>query len=304
MMKVLVTGGSGFIGSHLVNKLVDSSYEVRVFDIKEPKNPQVEFIKGDISNLEDVRKAVKDCESVFHLASAIGVEYTERHPVETLDTNINGIKNVLECCLHEDVKRLLFTSSSEVYGEPAKIQVLEDSPLQPKSCYGVSKVVCEEYIKAYSKSYGLNYTIVRYFNVYGPRQSTSFVIPKFVDLALKQQTITVYGSGRQIRAFCFIDDIIEGTLLAFKKATNDVFNIGNDKEPIEMRDLAKKIIQLTKSNSRLEFVSLNKTDRSEKREINKRTPDITKSRKILGYEPKVTLDEGLMKMIEHTEVRR
>jgi UDP-glucose 4-epimerase len=251
-----------------------------------------------------VRKAVKDCESVFHLASAISVEYTERHPIETLDTNISGIKNVLECCLHEDVKRLLFTSSSEVYGEPAKIPVLEDSPLQPKSCYGVSKVVCEEYIKAYSKSYGLNCTIVRYFNVYGPRQSTSFVIPKFVDLALKQQTITVYGSGRQIRAFCFIDDIIEGTFLAFKKATNDLFNIGNDKEPIEMGDLAKKIIQLTKSSSRLEFVSLNKTDRSEQREINKRAPDITKSRKILGYEPKVMLDEGLMKVIEHTEVRR
>ena len=297
-MRVLVTGGSGFIGSHLVNKLVDNSYDVRVFDIKEPKNPQVEFSKGDITNLADVKAAVKDCEAVFHLASPIGVEYTERNPIATLDTNIQGIKNVLECCIHENVKKLLFTSSSEVYGEPAKIPVPEDCPLTPKSCYGVSKLVCEEYIKAYGKTYGLKYTIVKYFNAYGPRQSTSFVVSKFVDLALKQQPITIYGSGRQIRAFCFIDDIVRGTLLAFEKATNDAFNIGNDREPIEMRDLAEKIIQLTKSNSRMEYVPLNETNRSEQREISKRIPDITKSRKILGYEPKVMLDEGLRRVIE------
>lgn len=297
-MRALVAGGSGFIGSHLVTKLLENSFEVRVFDIRKPENPRVEFIEGDISIRKDVERAVKGCEAVFHLASPISVGYTEKHPIETLDTNINGIKNLLDSCLSENVKRMLFSSSSEVYGEPLNVPVHEESPLQPKSCYGVSKLVSEEYIKAYNKAAGLNYAVVRYFNVYGPKQSLGFVIPKFVGLALNQETIPVYGSGKQIRAFCFVDDIVEGTFLAFKSGLCDTFNIGNDKEPIEMRTLAKKIISLTKSNSKMEYVSLDKTDRSEFREIHRRIPDITKARMVLGYEPKVPLDEGIKKIIE------
>ena len=300
-MKVLITGGAGFIGSHFVDRLINEKYEVRILDIKKPENSKIEFIKGDVTDIKNVREAIKDCEYVCHLASPISVENTEKNPIETLNTNINGIRNILDCCLKGNVKKILFTSSSEVYGEPNILPVPETNSLQPKSCYGVSKVVSEEYIKSYNKSYGLSFTIVRYFNVYGPRQSINFVIPKFIYLTLKNEPITIYGSGDQIRAFCFISDIINGTFLAFskKEGKNEIFNIGNDKETIKIRLLAKNIIELTKSNNGLKFVPLDKSDRSEKREIFKRIPDITKARNLLNYEPEITLKEGIMKIIEY-----
>ena len=305
-MKVLVTGGAGFIGSHFVDRLINEKYEVSILDIKKPENSKAEFIKGNITNINDVRNAIKNCEYVFHLASPISVENTEKKPIETLNTNIDGIRNILDCCLKGNVKKILFTSSSEVYGEPNTIPIPETSSLQPKSCYGISKVVCEEYIKSYNKLYGLGFTIVRYFNVYGPRQSVNFVIPKFIDSILKNESITIYGSGDQIRAFCFIDDIVNGTFLAFskKEGKDEIFNIGNDKEPIKIKLLAKNIIELAKSNNSLKFVPLDKSDRSEKREIFKRIPDITKARNLLNYEPEITLKEGIMKVIEYMKGRK
>lgn len=305
-MKVLVTGGSGFIGSHLVKKLIDKKYEVRVLDLSTPRNSKVEFLKGNVTNLGDVRKAVKDCEYVFHMASLMSVENTEKNPIETLNTNIDGTRNVLECCLNENVKKILFTSSSEVYGESRKFPTPETGSYQPKSCYGISKVTSEEYVKSYGRLYGLNFIILRYFNVYGPGQSTNFVIPKFVDLALRGEPIAIHGSGDQTRAFCFIDDIINGTFIAFfkKEVKNEIFNIGNGNEPIKIKLLAKNIIKLAKSNSYLKYLPFSQTDRSAKREIFKRIPDISKARKMLGYEPEVELKSGIMKVIEHMKVRK
>jgi len=297
-MKIAVTGGSGFIGTNLVKHL-SKKHEVRILDKKIPLIKNIQFIKGSVIDPKNVQNIVKDTEYVIHLAAILGVKKTEDNPLKTLKINIEGTKNVLEACRKFDVKKIIFSSSSEVYGEPQKIPISEDDQLYPKSCYGISKLVCEEYIKAYHKTYGLSFTILRYFNVYGPEQRTEFVIPQFVKLALSNKSLTIYGNGNQIRAFTYVDDAIRGTILTLEKGDNEIFNIGNDREPIKIKELAKKILTLTKSKSKLVFIPMEKSDRIESREIHHRIPKINKAKSILGYVPIVSLNEGILNVIKN-----
>ena len=186
-MKIIITGGSGFIGSHLAAQL-KKEHNVTIFDVKKNVS-DIDFIEGDVTNLDSVKNSITDCDLVIHLAASLGVVNVERDPVQTLDINLGGTKNVLEACRTNNIKKIIFSSSSEVYGEPAKIPIKENDPITPITTYGISKLASEEYIKSYSKSYGMQYTIFRLFNVYGAMQDTQWVLPAFVDKAISNKLI-------------------------------------------------------------------------------------------------------------------
>lgn len=301
--EILITGGAGFIGYHLSNYLIKRGHSVRIFDLSEkirsnPPNKQVRIYAGSILDVNNISDAINGCGYVIHLAAKMGVDRTEKKKLETLNINILGTRNILEECIKHNIKKILFSSSSEVYGDTTN-QISETDKTSPKSVYGVSKLAGEEYIKAYSQYYGLNYTIVRYFNAYGPRQIPEFVMSKFIDDVNNNKSPIIYGSGKQIRCFCYIDDIINGTYRAFinENANKEIFNIGNNLDPIEIRELANKIIKLSGKNIKSKYITFNKSDRNGSREIYRRIPNISKAQKYLNYEPKISLDRGLRKMI-------
>ncbi|MFH0831785.1 MAG: NAD-dependent epimerase/dehydratase family protein [archaeon] len=299
-MKVLITGGSGLIGSALAERLVKKGVDVNVLDKRKNLNlPGVNLIQGSILNKGDLKRAVKDCDYVYHLAAIVGVNLADGRALECLDVNIIGTRNVCEASLQVGVKKILFASSSEVYGEPDKLPISEDFLLKPKSAYGWSKAVGEEYCKAFKKNEGLDYSVVRFCNVYGPNQALKFVLPLFINNALSNKSLEIYGSGEQIRSFCYVDDAARGTELVMMspKTNSDVFNIGNPNEPISMKDLAKKVLDLAGIKGNHVFVPL-ENYRSPAREIQKRIPDISKSHKTVGFKPEINLDEGLKRVIE------
>jgi len=222
-VKIVITGGSGFIGTHLSNYL-KKDHDITVFDRNRPPNSEVNYVEGDITDSSQVEETLEGCEVVIHLAATVGVKITENDPILTLNVNIFGTKNVLDACVQNGVQKIIFASSSEIYGEPFKVPIDEISPLMPITNYGVSKIAAEEFIKAYSKVHGIKYSVLRFFNAYGPGQSTDFVIPEFVNNAINDKPITIHGSGLQVRAFCHVDDISNGISLCIKKGDNEVFN--------------------------------------------------------------------------------
>lgn len=304
--EILVTGGCGFIGSHLAEQLLKFGAKVTVFDpyIWEI-SPEINTVKGDIRDSSALDKAMEGKDMVFHLAALLGVEKILDIPLETLEVNLGGTINALECARKNDVSRFIFSSSSEVYGEPQKIPISEDDPRAPVSVYGVTKLASETYCEAYMKKYGLETTRVRYFNVYGPRQTEKFVMSLFVSRVAKNKPPIVYGDGNQLRSYTYIDDAIKGTISAavLDDAVGDVFNIGNDK-PTTINELADLVIQYFGENLKPEFKNFGDGIRLEKREIKQRMPDISKAKKILGYGPKVSLREGVERYIKwYTESR-
>ncbi|MBU1197735.1 NAD-dependent epimerase/dehydratase family protein [Candidatus Micrarchaeota archaeon] len=292
----LVSGGSGLIGSAVVSRLMEID-QVRVIDLKRPSVAVTEFVQGDVTDHAIMRSAVRDCETVFHFASTLSVIQTEKKPVDTLNQIIDGTRSVLEACRQSDVKKFIFSSTSETYGEPDTVPIAETHSLKPKSCYGIAKVVSEEYIKSYHKEHGLPFVIYRYFNVYGPLQSNHFVIPKFVDLILRDQPVPIYGNGDQVRAYCYVDDVANGTMTTFKQQ-NEIFNIGNPSEPVSVKDLARTAFSALDKKERIELIPFDQSDRSEQREIFRRIPDISKAKR-LGYEPHVRLAEGIRRVAEY-----
>jgi UDP-glucose 4-epimerase len=295
-MKIIVTGGSGFIGSNVV-KYLSKNHEVKIFDFKKPDNLDNEFIQGDITDSKHVINSIKDCDVVIHLAATLGVVNTETNPVLTLDTNLGGTINVLEACKINKIKKIIFSSSSEVYGEPLKIPMDEDDKPIPMTTYGIAKFAAEEYIKAYSKTFGLEYTLFRLFNVYGDQQATDWVLPEFVSKAISNKDIIVHGDGLQTRSFCYVTDISNAFSLTLDKANGQLINIGNNHEPITIKELANKIVQLSNSKSSVKFIPFEETKRN-RSEILIRVPNIEKAEKLLGYEPKISLEEGVLKVIK------
>ena len=295
-MKIIITGGSGFIGSNIATQL-KKEHDVTIFDLKK-KIPDIDFIEGDVTDLESVKRSITNCDLVIHLAATLGVVNVEQHPVQTLDTNLGGTKNVLEACRTNNIKKIIFSSSSEVYGEPVRVPIKETDNAIPITTYGTSKFVAEEYIKAYSKNYGIQYTIFRLFNVYGLMQATDWVLPEFVDRAISNQPIIVHNDGSQIRAFCYVSDVAAAFQTALETANGEIINIGNNNEPISIKELAEKIIDLTNSKSKIKFVSFGESKRN-RTEIMKRIPDIEKAKKTLNYSPKISLDEGIQKVVKY-----
>ena len=309
MARILVTGGAGFIPSDLAIKLAsDPKNEVVVVDnlltgdvrklpAEMPAN--MTFIKCDANRFEDISSVfyAHRFEYVFHYAAVVGVKRTTDNPVMVL-RDIDGIRNVLDLSKNTGVKRVLYSSSSEVYGEPVEIpQNEKTTPLNSKLPYAIVKNIGEAFLRSYQKEYGLDYTVFRFFNTYGPKQSRDFVVSKFIRAALANDDITLYGDGLQTRTFCYIDDNVDACLNAFHRAEvlNDVVNIGSDVE-ITIKDLAKLIIDLTGSSSHIVHLPP-----LEEGDMTRRMPDVTRMRSLLGRDL-LPLRTGLERILAHTTV--
>lgn len=303
---ILVTGGAGFIASCLAEKLAkDPANNIVIVDNlltgstdKLPQGDNIRFNRCDVNNYAEISGVffANRFDYVFHYAAVVGVQRTLDNPVKVLD-DITGIRNVLELCRNTGVKRIFFASSSEVYGEPVEFPQNEDTtPLNSRLPYAIVKNVGEAFLKSYRKEYGLNYTIFRFFNTYGPKQSRDFVISRFIAGALKNEPITIYGEGTQTRTFCFIDDNVDACYNAFvqDKFIDDVVNIGSDKE-VPIIDLARMIIRITGSKS--EVVHLPALTEGD---MTRRLPDTTKMRELLSR-PVLPLEEGIKAVIQNPQ---
>ncbi|HCW08313.1 MAG TPA: epimerase [Cytophagales bacterium] len=303
MEKILITGGAGFIGSSLAERLLKTgNYFVVLVDNlltgslqKIPSHNNCRFIKCDVNNYNDISAIMTSYQFdyVFHYAAVVGVKRTIEIPIMVL-SDLQGIKNILDLCKNTGVKRVFFSSSSEVYGEPVELpQHEETTPLNSRLPYAVVKNAGESFCKSYFREFGLNYTIFRFFNTYGPKQSTDFVISKFIKAALTNQPITIYGNGKQTRTFCYIDDNTNCILkiLAEGHVMNDVINVGNDTD-VTILELAELIIRLTNSKSKIDFLPpLAEGD------MTRRLPDSEKMKKIIGRDF-VSLEEGLTRVLK------
>ena len=271
-MRVLVTGGNGFIGRHIVKELLCNGHQVTAIDTNIHNHLQnVIYVKVSINT--DLTEYMEGCDCVYHLAAAMGVDDTDSGPTNTLTTNIEGTANVLKCAVRANIKRFIYTSSSEVYGEPVSIpQNEETTPLNSRLPYAIVKNVGESYCKIYFKEKKLNYTIFRFFNTYGKRQTNDYVLSKFINLAKQNNDITIYGKGFQSRTFCYIDDNIEAVIKSFEenKFVNEIVNIGNNKV-ITILKLAKIIKKITKSKSNIINVRP-----LEEGDMKRRKPDLNK----------------------------
>ena len=306
MAKILITGGAGFIGSSLAERLLNTTnHQVVVVDnlltgdtrrLDNIKSDSLRFIKADCNNFQDISSVMLayKFDYVFHYAAVVGVQRTLDNPKMVLE-DIIGIKNVLDLSKNTDVKRVFFASSSEVYGEPIEHPQNEaTTPLNSRLPYAVVKNVGEAFLRSYKKEFDLDYTIFRFFNTYGPKQSTDFVMSKFIAAASKDEDITIFGDGLQTRTFCFVDDNIDACLSSFEHGhyINDTVNIGNDFE-VTVLQLAKIIIDVTGSKSKLIHLPALKEG-----DMKKRKPDIEKMRKLLGRDL-LPIQEGVKRILEN-----
>jgi UDP-glucuronate decarboxylase len=304
---ILVTGGAGFIASAVAEKLAENpNHFIVIVDnfltgtqdkIPTSPNDNIRFIRCDVNNYNDLSTVMisHHFEYVFHYAAVVGVQRTLENPVLVLN-DLNGFRNILELSKNSGVKRVFFSSSSEVYGEPVELpQNEETTPLNSRLPYAIVKNAGEAYLKSYYKEFGLSYTIFRFFNTYGPKQSKDFVISRFIASALRNEDIIVNGDGRQTRTFCYVDDNTEACLNAFynNQIVNDVVNIGSDKE-ITIRELADTVIAITGSKSKVVMgPPLSEGD------MTRRMPDTRKMAKLLNRTP-LSLEEGIRLILKDT----
>ena len=306
-MKYLITGGAGFIGSHLAEKLVARGDQVVIFDnlstgsannlsgIKE----MINFEDGDILDRVVIDKLVAESDYVVHLAAALGVFNIVNKPLESLKTNLQGSEIVLEAC-DKYRKPVLVASTSEIYGKNDKVPLKEEDdriighPLKSRWSYSEAKAVDESLAYFYYLENKLPIRIVRFFNTVGPRQVGHYgmVVPRFVSAALKNEPLSVYGSGDQIRCFCHVTDAVRGLLLVMDsdKAVGEVFNVGNNQQ-ISIMELAKKVIEITSSQSTIEKIAYEKAYPQGFEDMQRRVPDISKIKQVLGWAPEINLDQ-------------
>ncbi|HLP49653.1 MAG TPA: NAD-dependent epimerase/dehydratase family protein [Chitinophagales bacterium] len=304
--RILVTGGAGFVGSTMVDKLIEnpdnfvlivdnlSTGNIKRLPEANPLN-NWKYVKCDVNSYRDIAGIMTSYQFdyVFHYAAVVGVKRTLENPVSVLN-DINGFKYILDLCKNTGVKRIFFSSSSEVYGEPFEHPQHEmTTPLNSRLPYAVVKNVGEAFLRSYKQEYNLDYTIFRFFNTYGPKQSGDFVMTKFIKAALEGRKISVYGDGLQSRTFCYRDDNVDACAAAFYENVhlNDTVNIGSDFE-VTVLDLAKMIISITGSKS--EIVHLPPLAEGD---MTRRRPDIDKMKKLLKR-PMVPIEEGIRRTIE------
>jgi nucleoside-diphosphate-sugar epimerase len=303
-MRVLITGGAGFVGSSLADALLGKrNYELVLVDNlltgrmeNLPQHPGCRFIKCDVNSYNDIAPVFLAFrfDYVFHYAAVVGVKRTLDNPVMVLN-DLKGIQNVLDLSKSTGVRRIFFSSSSEVYGEPVQLPQHEHTtPLNSRLPYAVVKNVGESFCRAYQQEYGLEYTLFRFFNTYGPKQSPDFVISKFIDAALNNNDITIYGDGSQTRTFCYIKDNTDACISAMENPVfiNDVVNVGND-QAYTVLDLAKTIIQVTGSESKI--VHLPPLPEGD---MTRRQPDILSMKKLLNRDL-ISLEAGLKEIIQN-----
>jgi len=303
--RILVTGGAGFIGSHLVSRLLTEGYYVIVLDnfqsgrIKNISEyldaDNFELVKGDVCDRSDVRDAMDKVDAVVHLAASIDVDESMKNPLEVHDVNVNGTLNVLERARGAKVKKFVFASSTAVYGEQNLLPLKEDYPPRPISPYAASKSSAECYCRAFNYCYGVNTIILRYFNVYGPGQRHNFysgVIAKFLQNGLSSEPLIIYGDGEQTRDFVFVNDAVDATVLALESdnSTDEIFNVCTGKFTT-VNKLAQIVKDFVGRDVRVVF------DKPRKGDIKNNYGDPTKAEKILGFKAKTSLKDGLEKTV-------
>jgi UDP-glucose 4-epimerase len=318
-MRILITGGAGFIGSHLADKLLEMGNTVAVIDNLSTgdfanirhliDNPNFSYTIDSILNKDALDKLVKKSDQIYHLAAAVGVKYIIDNPLLSLQTNIAGTENVLELA-NKYKKKALVSSTSEIYGKNNNVPFKEEddrllgSTHITRWSYSASKAIDEFLALAYFREKKLPVVIVRCFNTVGPRQTGQYgmVVPKFVKSALLNHPLTVYGDGKQTRCFAYVDDVVDGMikLMSEKKAEGEIFNIGNDEE-ISIEELAHKIKKLTNSKSKIEYVKYEDAYEEGFEDMLSRKPELAKIKKFIGYKPKVNLDNILQKIINYFE---
>jgi UDP-glucose 4-epimerase len=320
-MRVLITGGAGFVGSHLADALLAAGHEVTAFDnlstgsidnIEHLKtHPRFRYTIESVQNEPVLAEQIDRCDVVFHLAAAVGVKKIVEEPVHTIENNVHGTEVVLR---HANKKKRLVVvaSTSEVYGKSVDVPFHEDADLvmgptsKHRWAYACSKAIDEFLALAYWKEKKLPVIVIRLFNTVGPRQTGQYgmVIPTFVRQALAGQPITVFGDGTQRRSFTYVGDVVAGLigLMNEPKAVGQVFNIGNGEE-ISMRALADKIKAMTGSTSEIVTIPYDQAYEAGFEDMPRRVPDITKIRRLVGYEPKVQLDQTLTRVIDYIRTR-
>ena len=303
MAKFLVTGGAGFIGSHIVERLIKEGNSVTVMDTllrgnkltKDTFNA-VEFLEKDVRDETAVNNAMKNVDVVFHLAAVLGVDVVADNPVETMEVETIGTRNIARAALRNDVKKILYASTSGIYGHSAMEQAVnEEVMVDPRTSYAMAKRYNEIYLAALNEEKGINTVSLRFFNVYGPRQDNRMVIPRFIEQAKAGNPITVFGDGKQTRDFTYIDDTTEACIRLMEKSNGaQIFNIANEKEGC-IEELAATIKQMTQSNSEIKYLEA-PTKRYDY-EVGRRVGSSEKLKNAVGYKPDTTLAQGLDRII-------
>jgi UDP-glucose 4-epimerase len=316
-MTVLVTGGAGFIGSHLTERLLKDGHEVAAVDnlstgsLKNIENFKehsgFKFVKGDIRNAELMEPLTEHCDMIFHLAAAVGVKLIAEDPVLTIETNIGGTETVLDIA-NKFGKKTFLASSSEVYGKSEAVPFREEDDIVLGStsvsrwAYACSKAIDEFLGLAFYQQYGLNVVIGRFFNTIGPRQTGQYgmVVPRFVQRALNNEPILICGTGKQTRCFCYVGDLIEAIikLMNCEHAAGKVYNIGSSEE-ISIEELADKIIEMTGSKSQKQLVPYELVYGRPIDDMMRRVPGLERIKEMVGWESKTSLDEILRVIIEN-----
>lgn len=308
--KILVTGGAGFIGSHIVDKLMEKGFEVTVFDnldtghIENIESHQgkedFHFIKGDIRDFNLVKKIMKDVDAVFHEAALASVTLSVQNPLLSNDINVTGTLNLLKASSDLGAKRFIYASSAAVYGDTKAPEKREDMSTNPRSPYGISKLAAENYVKIFHKLYGLETVSLRYFNVYGPRQRFDLqcayggVITIFTNRLLRDMPPIIFGDGEQTRDFVYIADVVEANMLALDKkdAAGEAFNIGTGLS-VSVNQIAETLKDIMNKH---ELKNVHADPRPA--EGRHGYANIRKAQKILGFHPKVSIKEGLVKLVD------
>ncbi|MEM2280984.1 MAG: SDR family oxidoreductase [Candidatus Bathyarchaeia archaeon] len=304
-MRVLVTGGAGFIGSHTVDRLLAEGIEVVVLDnLRSGSLDNVRqhfgrddfrFVKGDIRDARLVRDLVGDVDGVIHLAALVSVPESFRDPTLTFDINVNGTLNLLRACVNSGVKRFVYASSCAVYGDAERLPIREDVPAKPLSPYGVSKLEAERHVLRFYQEFGLEIVCLRYFNVYGPRQALneySGVITQFLNRIKNDMPPVIFGNGEQTRDYVHVKDVAEANLLALKSSgvTGEIFNIGTG-VATSVNRLADILLKIAnKEHLKIQYCETREGD------IRHSVADISKAKEKLSYNPKVSLEDGLRKL--------
>ncbi len=303
----LVTGGLGFIGSHLVRRLVAENERVKVLDNGwrfgnrnlEDVSDKVEIIDGDIRDFDVVKKSMRNIDRVYHLAAILSTQHFYSHPWLVLDVGVTGTLNVLKAIEENPIKRFLFLSSTEVYGNPSIFPTPENQPLMipdslnPRASYSSSKLIGETLCSAYAKKNRFDLTIVRLENPYGPRMGWNHVISEFIKRIILNEEFTIQGDGMQTRSFCYIDDAIDGIIKAATtdEGRNEIFNIGSDSE-VSLNQIVNHLKEISVKNFEIKYIP------NSSGTINKRWPNISKAQAVLNYRPKIKIKEGLKRTFD------
>jgi len=305
-MRVLLTGGAGFIGSNLSEELIERGYKVIIYDNYDEyyqgkkfnlknlaKRRECTIIEGDILDYEKTLEAMKKTDIVIHLAAQPGVRYSTRNPEKTFKVNVLGTLNVLKAAKQSSVKKVVFASSSSVYGNPEYTPIDEKHPTNPISIYGISKLAAEKICLIYHRMEKLPVVILRYHTVYGPRQRPDMAIHKWTKQILDNKPVTVYGDGRQIRDFTYVSDVVDATIKAMEKEgiEGEIFNIGSGK-PIEIIEVIKLLAEIIGKEVKIKYEEPKPGD------VKCTHAEILKAKRKLNYNPKTPLREGLTNFVE------